>query len=308
MRIYQFTDKDLDGVSAGVLSRACYGTDALRLRYARYDDLDGALRKFMSDDSRPDGYFRVVITDICPTEPVAKELDEFKNKTPGCELYLFDHHATRSWVNKYEWAVSDSSKCGTLLYFEWLANNGAFRGGLLEGFRHFSELVDVYDRWLEDDPRRKESETLNRLLHFMGFDRFAARFSYDPRAHKEEYLAQVADSLERNEAMHIKKIVDGQCIDNFSMTDSDGLTYCMLVTDRMASQVCHEALRRFPELDYAVNINPAYNTVSVRSRKGGIDASKIARRASSDGGGHKEAAGFPFNARAVLQLALKSFL
>ncbi len=98
----------------------------------------------------------MLITDICPDEETAAALDRFQKDAPACKVFLFDHHKTSSWVDQYSWARHDADHCGTVLYYDWLLEKGGFTRYDAVDAKDFAELVDVYDRWLLDHPRRQE--------------------------------------------------------------------------------------------------------------------------------------------------------
>ena len=308
MRIYQFTHSDLDGVGCAVLSTMSFAEagQTPEVRYVNYHNIEAELNRFVEEHEDDEDDFTLLITDICPEEPVAEMLDNFNKATRVCKLHLFDHHKTQAWVNQYPWARHDTNQCGTLLYYDWLVETGRLGHHKAVEAKEFAELVDVYDRWLLDDPRRNDSEDINRLLFFIGFDRFVSLFSHDPKTHNSPEYKNIMQQLSRNQASHVNKIVSSQCSGEFAREDRDGNQYCVLVAEKDVSQICHAALDRFDELDYAVCINPVYNKVDLRSRKDGVDVGSIAKRCG--GGGHPAASGFKIDARAVLALALNNLL
>jgi oligoribonuclease NrnB/cAMP/cGMP phosphodiesterase (DHH superfamily) len=309
MNVYQFTHSDLDGVGCAVLTNKAFGDPehSFYVSYVSYHNINEKLALFMETHKDDKEKYTLLITDICPKEDTAAALDHFQNTTPTCKLRLIDHHKTSSWVNQYAWARHDTNQCGTLLYYDWLLEATLLTAKNTE-MKEFAELVDIYDRWLLEDPRRSASEDMNRLLFFLGFDRFVPLFAYSPDAHKSPEYKTIMEHLGRNQASHVNKIVDAQCTGAFVREDRDGNKFCMTVAEKDVSQICHMALDRFKELDYAVCVNPVYNKVDLRSRQGpgAVDVSEIAKRCG--GGGHAAAAGFEINARAVLELALKDLL
>lgn len=62
----------------------------------------------------------------------------------------------------------------------------------------------------------------------------------------------------------------------------------------MVSEICHEALARHPEADFALSwqdlVKENKRVFSLRGRKGGVDVSEVAKKLG--GGGHASAAGF----------------
>lgn len=308
MQIYQFTHSDLDGVGCAVLTKVAFAAEEhwSYTSYVNYHNVNEKLTSFM-ETYRDDGKDRVLlITDICPNEETAAALDAFQRATSTCKVRLFDHHKTSSWVNQYSWARHDTNQCGTLLYCDWLIETGKLSHDTAIAAKEFAELVDVYDRWILDSPRRRESEGVNSLLYFLGFGRFVSLYAYDLKAHQALEYMNIIEQLGQNQETHVKKIVGSQCTGSFVREDGDGNKFCIMVAEKDVSQICHEALNKFAELDYSVCVNPVHNKVDLRSREGGADVSVVAKRCG--GGGHPAASGFELDARAVLTLALKGLL
>lgn len=303
--LYQFTHTDLDGGGCAVLTgHTILSTDADIIR-ADYQDIDSKLKKFLDTHRDDKEDFILLLTDICPKEETSLELDRFQNEIPRCRLHLFDHHKTSSWVQRFPWAQHDTGKCGTLLYFDWLVNNG-YIDATDTPVKQFAELVDVYDRWLLDDERRSTSEDLNRLFFFLGFDAFVSSFSIDPLAHESPEYVKITKTLTRNQEAYIDRVIQTQCVGEFMQRDAEDNRLCALVADDNISSLCHEALSRFPELDYVVCVSPMRNQADLRSRQGQVDVSEIAKRCG--GGGHPTAAGFPVDVRGTILLLLKGVL
>jgi len=308
MNIYQFTHTDLDGAGCDVLTKVAFpGPEHFSyVSYVGYHNVNEKLAYFMRGHKDGKEECTLLITDICPSEETAAALDEFQHTNSACKVRLFDHHKTQAWVNKYSWARHDTNQCGTFLYYDWLVETGRLSHDTAIAAKEFAELVDVYDRWLLEHPKRKESEGVNSLLYFLGFDRFVALFSRDVNAHRTPEYEYIIEQLARNQETHVKKIVGSQCVGSFVREDVDGNKFCIMVAEKDVSQICHEALDRFAELDYSVCVNPVHNKVDLRSREDGVDVGAVAKRCG--GGGHPAASGFELDARAVLVLALKGLL
>lgn len=309
MKTYLFTHTDLDGVGCAVLATTAYGPqpEDLEVNYVNYHNVNDALMQFIADTAAEEN-FRLLITDIAPEGADAEKVAEAINvlhESKRAKVFLCDHHTTTQWIKKYSWAWQDVSKsmCGTKLLLEYLQQAGhVFSPQAIE----FAECVCVYDNWLTDHPLRPRSEGMNRYVHFVGFARFVYEFSHDLAADLSVNANIVIEQLKRNEKAYVKKVVEQQCVGDFILTDPDGNKYCILVCERNVSQVCHGALEAFSELDYAMNLNPAYDKGDLRSRDGGVDVYKIAKKLG--GGGRQATAGFQMSFQDVLKLALKDAL
>ncbi len=314
MKTYLFTHTDLDGVGCAVLSTLAYPlakeADTLDVAYVHYGNVNQVLSDFIGGAKDFTESVRVHITDMCPEGSTGKEicteLDKL-NTEKKIKLFLCDHHDSSVWVKDYSWAWHDvrNEMCGTKLYMDFLRRAGKTFSKMAD---EFAECVCVYDNWLLDHPLRARSEGINRYLWFAGFDKFVHDLSHDPAADLSLVPAAVIQQLGKNEESYTKKIVDRQCVDNFVLTDRDNKKYCILIAEKNASQLCHLALNQFEELDYAVNLNPVYDKVELRSRlgPGGTNVGVIAEKMG--GGGRQSTAGFMMSLKDVLKLALKGVL
>jgi len=292
MADFMFTHGDLDGVACAVLAKMSF--PGVEIKYVDYTNIDFYLDAFIRERENTESVINVYITDICPeTEDghaILDILDEW-NSRPTRSVYLCDHHNTaKETVNKYKWAQFDNRFCGAEIFFTWLQRKGYRFIHERNRLEAFVQAAGAYDNWKLDHPLRKRGEDMNRWLHFIGNEEFVEKMFLFPDADKSLRNADVIEQLVKNEEYYVKKILNEQCCGDFVRHDKNGNKYALLVAEKYASQVCHGALDRFSEIDYAVNINIRYKKVDLRSRKDGFDVSEVAKRMG--GGGRQSTAGF----------------
>lgn len=308
MKTFLFTHTDYDGVACAVAATtvALAKGEDVDVSYVNYSYINKTILEFIEKAETFTERVRVHITDICPEgeegKEICKKLDDM-HKAGKISMFLCDHHDTSTWVKEYPWAwheVHDET-CGTKLYMDFLQTCGhTFSKEALE----FGECTCVYDNWLLDHPLRKRAEGINKYMYFIGFSKFVHAFSHDPAADLSLTPAAIIEQLGKNEKSYVKKVIRQQCTGDFVLYDKNGDRYCVLTAEKNASQICHAALDAFPELDYVMNLNPMYDKGDLRSRKNGVDVSKIAEKLG--GGGRAQTAGFQMPLRGVLLLALKN--
>ena len=301
MRVFQFTHSDLDGIGCAVLAKVAFGDD-LKTTFVDYHDVDEKITEFLNAFEPQDNEkVLLLITDIAPTEKHVFDLLDDARSQGTIEVVCLDHHKTSAKNSaNFEWAYHSSVVCGTLGLFQRLPlidEKAAARLSEKSGYAMFADIVNVYDLWKTDDPLRKRSEDLNRLLWFIGRDRFIRLFADNPLTDYQHHFRLMATYLLEGEERRVDEIVTAQVIPPFYM-DGEGNTFCVTYATKSVSQVCHAALDRFPELDYAVNINVTRQKGDIRSREGEIDSSRIAEILG--GGGRETTAGFEYDFQGLI--------
>jgi oligoribonuclease NrnB/cAMP/cGMP phosphodiesterase (DHH superfamily) len=272
MSIRVFTHVDLDGISCSLLLNIA-GLVA-RTEFHDYDSIEGSLIQATGNPKVKN----IIITDISPTDSTAQLLSH-----SGKVVRLYDHHKTRSFIVKYPWATYNKDKCGTELVFDDL-DSLAKEHNLNVGFAkepkyiEFVETVAAWDMWKTASPLRKRGENLNTLLGFLGREKFLSIF----KEHMNDRKARYINSVLKKQLKSAKFYVDGL-----------GNQFSILFANEFISEIGHAALEHvdFEGVAYICVVNPVVNGCSLRSRDN-IDVSKIA--ATLNGGGHMNAAGFPF--------------
>jgi oligoribonuclease NrnB/cAMP/cGMP phosphodiesterase (DHH superfamily) len=202
---------------------------------------------------------------------------------------LIDHHKTRAWVNKYDWAIVDLDKSATEILFYQFENK---QSGI---YFDFVQTISAWDLWKEDSPYRKRAKQINNLLGFIGKDAFVRSFVKNLNADKTEPFKTIIEYLIAKKKRYVSQVIRIQLEKTRLYVDGFRNKFKIIFATDYISEIGSEILAHpaSEDLDYICVINPVINSCSLRARKGGIDVQIIAKH--FDGGGHASAAGFPFN-------------
>lgn len=298
-RITLFTHTDFDGAACEVVARCAYGSRVEEVRYVDYNNVDQETRNWLLGQKEEESPQIVFFTDICPSQELVKEIvgavedGEF-------EACIIDHHKTTAWLQEYTefpWIVQDQAACGAKLFSMWLRNvvDIALDNEPLDGF---IALADVYDRWQKESSDYPAGARLHRLVGFLGFEEFVKLHVEFPLAGLATRFDYIAERLAAKEARQLEAILDEHVIGAEFFHDKKRRCYAMLNVTAYASQIGNAILEHDVGVDYVVMLNPMYNKVDLRSRKGGVDVAAIAK--GFGGGGHQPAAGFQYAFGTVL--------
>ncbi len=315
--IYHLSHIDLDGYGCQYLTSKCF--DRIECYNANYGpEVTARLAEIVKkieqdkfvhgDDIEP----LVLITDLNLTTKegnwIEKELVRI-----GAKLQLLDHHATgKAAAERFAWYTLDTSKCATLITYEWLQKHYAF-----DKEHHYAQVVkaiNAIDIWLSDDPLFEYGKVMlgmisgareiNRIL-FPAEDR-AFKLSLIEAA-KERMDRENAPIVLDNDLHQIKKAFFKQKDDNtkdnlvaFFVTD-------LLTQDRQrltihykgykgilgynvgnASIIGNACMVNNPDYDFYMDVNFRGN-FSLRSNNK-LDVSAMAAHIGN-GGGHPNASG-----------------
>lgn len=179
-------------------------------------------------------------------------------------------------------ALFDMDKSGARLAWEF-CHPGAHVPWLIR-------LIEDRDLWRF---QYEETRPFSLYLRSMPYD-FA---NWDTIAHNMEgpdsvhQLMKEARSIERYHQRLVADVAEHHDLVHFSGV-TDGKVPVAAAPYRLASDVAHELLQRYPDAPFAATVNHRAGSVgySLRSSDERADVSKIARRYG--GGGHRNAAGF----------------
>jgi len=146
--VFHLSHIDLDGYGCQYLSQkvfkniqcynANYGAEVTQKITEILEDI-----KNMSD-IKP----LILITDLNLTTKEANSLEKEAVKL-GAKIVLLDHHATgKNADEKFAWYFLDTSRCATLITYEWLYDNFEF-----DKDRSYAKIVDAInaiDIWVDD--------------------------------------------------------------------------------------------------------------------------------------------------------------
>ena len=313
-RITMFTHSDLDGIGCAVLANHVFEKRESRIGrrignigsvvFVDYSNIDQNVEKYLKKVALEDEHKPrlLVITDICPRKEIIDQITaEVK---PGVlEAVVIDHHQTTAWLGGYDypWLVHDQSACATKLFSHWLEDNLNIAWVPGDVCR-FVDQVDAYDRWLLAHPLRASAEKLNRLLWFLGFDRFIEVFSQDLLASEHARFKYIDECLLDKECREIANVLRHQLNDENTYTDKEGRRFLLAFVEKYTSQIGNAVLEENANIDYVVMVGAHKGYVSLRARDNGVDVAKIAERLG--GGGHRPAAAFQFPTVDTLQACI----
>ncbi len=295
MKIRQFTHGDLDGVACALVAQSLFPYSGYEVTYCQYGEgpmsIDAQVLRFIDAvEAGEEDAAKLFITDICPTPTVCARLDALSSRL---DIVVQDHHATTAWAAKYSWMEheAENKRCGAKMMLDW-------GHATHQEIEPFVAAVDAYDRWQLDAPERLRGEQLNMLYMFLGFDAFRKEFTNCFAADQTGWLKKLLKTLTARLENAVRSVINGQIQDAIHV-DSQKRRYAFLILmGPYASEVGHTVLSEFPEVEYVAMSIPGVNTISLRSRDGGVDVGAIAK--ANGGGGHAAAAGFPKPLRALI--------
>jgi len=298
-KIVLYTHTDFDGVACEVVVRSVFGDRVAEVYYVDYNTVDAKANEWLTRHKKSLEPVIVMFTDICPSPALVKEIFTAVDNGEYDGL-IVDHHKTTSWLNgeySVPWLVHDQTGCGALLLYKWLCNVACvtYPDALLSKFVH---LADVYDRWQTDDKDYPPGERFNRLVQFLGFEEFVRLHVEDPLSALDVSFDYTVARLAAKEKRQVNAVVEDCATNGAISLDKQGRRYVLLNVHAYASQIGNTILENNDDVDYVVMLNPLYNKVELRSRKGKVDVSEIAKRFG--GGGHQAAAGFQYDFGTVL--------
>ncbi len=311
------THDDLDGVSCGIVLESAKGSWLSEINYRNYDDIDQSIRSLIESERHKE-FDRIFMTDISfkKNDEIIKLInDNIKDK-----FILLDHHKTAEWLNEYEWAMVKTElngrlTCGTELVFQYMkdTNRIDMSSNIKFLFEEFVEMVRLYDtfdfkRVIADMPaditaideemaekfnRAVASEELNTYMHFVGLFNFNDEmidniYCQDMIITPE--MEGIISCLNAQKMEYVK-----QKITEYEYTNElfEGYCVALVYAEKYASDIGYRINIADNSMDFVAIVDPSKNTISLRSRDGGVDVGEVAKKYG--GGGHKNAAGVKYS-------------
>lgn len=316
LRIYHLSHTDLDGYGAQIVlantnlkvvarDNTGYGQEILEKAVA--------LIEKMAEPSKS----MLLITDVNLTLEIATALEELRVEK-GFKLLVLDHHITGAQVaEKYDWYILENDKCATKITFNYFKKYNTYLYMEL-----FSDIVDAYDLWKEDNPLFKKGKLLNEVI--FGSFKFPKEIKSTQFIFFNYVICQILNLYSRNknvshiEEKHLFNIKrafvskQGVDINDVEMTLTDRYNY--LVYKQFTEipfpivEIGGLRFKLFYNVDGGVyqNVSSLFNsnkdgtfdgTISVNKQglislrsKGDIDVASIAKK-YFNGGGHFNASG-----------------
>ena len=297
MRIKVFTHTDLDGIGPVVLLQTLLDAE-IDYECHGYGTIDSAVNAYYNNRLFLD-YDMTLITDISVRKDFAIEAIRSMDNQ-GHKIALLDHHPTAEPLNKYLWAkvVTEKPNCGTTLTLDYIKRNfkeeiDGFDPVIIKDIENFVNLISQWDTWLwvkNDDDKPK---LLNDLFYIYGKDVFLEKMVNkilcESSLFSDEDLL-VLDIRQKQINRYIETKAKQLMIVEHAYEE---LTAGMVFAEEYFSELGHELLNEFDEIDYIMMIDIGAQKVSLRAREeDDIDVEVIAK--FYGGGGHKKAAGFRF--------------
>jgi oligoribonuclease NrnB/cAMP/cGMP phosphodiesterase (DHH superfamily) len=277
-----FTHTDLDGIGCAVLATLSFRNN-VAIEYCNYDEIDSKVLDFVKFNKEPIN--TMYITDISTTEETAKEIDG------KCRIRLFDHHVTATHLNKYPWAVVDTTVCGTSLFYEHLT--GSFKLQMNKTLDTFVDLVNSYDTWEWKKSNNQHAKMLHDILTILGRDKFIEEYVEILKNESDLFPQNFIDLLKgediKRDEYISSKIKEVVTVSLYEPSINNNYVVAYVESDKfgylseLGNKICTSVKCDFCAIYTGVNM-------SLRSI-GDMDVSIIAKRYG--GGGHKNAAGCP---------------
>jgi oligoribonuclease NrnB/cAMP/cGMP phosphodiesterase (DHH superfamily) len=276
---------DLDAVGSRIVAEISE-LEIASTSYHTYENIDKAIVNYIKNKEFSNGD-SLLICDICPTKETALLIEKEVKK--GLNIILIDHHKTRLWVEKYEWAIIDLNKSATEILFS------LYEGKTKGTYFDFVQTITAWDIWKLNSPYRERSEQMNTLLGFIGKDAFVKAFTEKLNADETEPFKTIIGYLVARKKRYVSQVIRTQLEKTRLYVDGFRNKFKIIFATDYISEIGHAVLAHpaSEDIDYICVINPIINSCSLRSRAKGVDVGIIAKH--FDGGGHPGAAGFPFD-------------
>ena len=159
MNIYHLSHIDLDGYGCQYLTQNCFSNQktstivSYNANYgpevkARLEEIIVAIKreKFIG---KTESEHIILVTDLNLTTKEAKWLEK-EAMSVGAKIQLLDHHGSgEKTAELYAWYKLDTSKCATLITYQWLQQHHNF-----DKEKHFADIVkaiNAIDIWVNED-------------------------------------------------------------------------------------------------------------------------------------------------------------
>lgn len=276
------THNDLDAVVSVLLLKAAFTNKIVSTEYNTYNDIEKSIENFIKNHEYTSND-TLFITDISFSDDLAEKLNKIEDLT----VYLLDHHKTAKRLSRYTWAKvsTNPEESAAEVVFNTLSQ------ATLYPYASLVAATSAWDTWLINSKHRKNGEAINTLLGFIGKEEFISAHLSNPEAWRTDtYYTRLIDHLSAKKDRFIQQVINKQL--HTARIHLDGLChhYVVIFATDYISELGNAILdSSHGNIDYVCVINPALNSVSLRS-KDNVDVSKLAKYLG--GGGHKNAAGF----------------
>jgi Predicted phosphohydrolase (DHH superfamily) len=249
----------------------------------------------------------IFITDCSITDMnLANKISEI-NAEGKKQIFLFDHHTTAEWLNRYTWAhvTNEEGVSGTKLFFRFMKSfiNWSLSDGEIRFLENLSNCISDWDTW---QWIKKEGyilpKQMSNLFSRTGIEYFLTKFRNSYHMITDFDTALLAGFERKDKFINIPSIKKTAQIVQipFTVPDSGVYNYTVPVKCVCVAEAPNDLAELLYEdgIDYVIMFY-SNGTVSARSRIDDIHLGKWARYMSGpkgSGGGHVRSAGFTLNA------------
>jgi oligoribonuclease NrnB/cAMP/cGMP phosphodiesterase (DHH superfamily) len=150
--LYHLSHIDLDGYGCQYLTQKqfetahCYNANYGPEVKARLEEIVAQIERDQFLDPKHEAL--ILITDLNLLTKEGHYIEREASRL-GAALQLLDHHATgASAAEKFDWYALDTSRCATLITYDWLREQYGFDPG--ENDQTIVDAINAVDIWLDD--------------------------------------------------------------------------------------------------------------------------------------------------------------
>ncbi len=316
--VFHLSHIDLDGYGCQYLTSKVFNT--IRFYNANYGaEVQQKLEQIYSDIKKEKEQNNttplILITDLNLTTKECNALEKEAMKL-GAKILLLDHHGTgANAAERFAWYHLDTSKCATLITYEWLTENFDFDKN--KEYEAIVQAINAIDIWVEDSPYFSYGRVLLGMIsNAREVDRVAfanedneyklalidaakkilqeypleeAPIILDDRLHfikKEFFQSQKNDTKDNLVAAYVSSLLDKNK-DKMTVTykGKKGILTC---SSGNTSLIGNNFLLANPDYDFYLEVS-SRGTLSLRSNDK-VDVAQMAAEIGN-GGGHPNASG-----------------
>ncbi len=193
--VFHLSHIDLDGYGCQFLTTKVF--ENIKCYNANYGaEVNERIEQIFSDISKIEGIKPLIlITDLNLTTKECNALEK-KAVSAGAKLALLDHHGTgANAAERFAWYYLDTSKCATVITYEWLKENFGFdKEGVYEPI---VQAINAIDIWVDESKYFPYGRV---LLGMISGAREVNRvvFANEDREYKLNLIAQADKILREN--------------------------------------------------------------------------------------------------------------
>lgn len=266
-----------------------------------------------------DNYDLCIVADLNFTDEF---VETHRDDLFSLNMILLDHHKHAISLNSESWAYvketkiyEDNISSGTLLFYTLIEPYIAYilddrndydtdmKLDLLKRLEQFTLCTSAHDTWFAHDTKTTD-------LSLAIFDKVPLYLSLIHKSYKTDYVDKfvenllfgykLIDSADLIMCKTTDDIIQGQCTfmwHNCKIYKDENNTIAICYVSQFTSEIGNYILKKQPEIDFVIMINPNVESISLRSRTDEYDVSTLVK--PMQGGGHQAAGGFTIPAPGI---------